>query len=102
MTPEFIKESNRLILMIDATYLQAAMIKGTPELRQRMKQIFSPFWAHGKKLSNQLKTIGDNNGKAEQLDQEAAFIYEALRELCDAKNKAEALALLKEYNKTNY
>jgi len=99
MTPEFIKESNRLILMIDATYLQATMIKGTPELKQRMKQIFAPFWNHGKKLSKQLRLIGEINGKSDQLDQESAFVYEALREICEAKNKNEALALLQSYNK---
>lgn len=98
MTPEFQKEANRLILMIDAANLQATTIKGTPDLKQRMKQIFNPFWVYGAKLSRQLKQISERENQPEEFEQEAWFVYEALREMCDSKNKIEALALLKLYN----
>jgi len=98
MTQDFIKEANRLILMIDAANLQATAIKGTPDLKQRVKQQFSPFWDYGTRLSRQLKQVVDGAGKGEEFESEAWFVYEALREICDSKNRIEALALLKMYN----
>lgn len=98
MTEQFKQEANRLILMIDAANLQATTIKGSPELRQRVKQLFEPFWNYGLRLSKHLKIIGEKTGKSEDIEVEAAFVFETLREICDAKNKIEALALLKLYN----
>lgn len=98
MTDHFKQESNRLILMIDAAYLQAAMLQDDPDLRHRMKQLFKPFWNSGRRLSNQLKLIGEATGKADEIDNEAAFVFETLREICDSKNRIEALAVLKMYN----
>jgi len=96
MNEEFIKQANRLIMMIDAANLQATMIKGTPELRQRVKQLFSPFFDYGIRLSKHLKyATGD---KEADYELEAAFVLESLIEICDSKNKIEALAVLRMYN----
>lgn len=98
MTPEFIKEANRLILMIDAANMQAATIKGTPDLKQRVKQLFTPFWDYGTRLSRHLKFISQRADQDDEFEKEAWFVYEALREMCDSPNRMEALAILKLYN----
>ena len=63
-----------------------------------MKQMFSPFWVYGTKLSRQLKQISEEANQAEEFEMEAAFVYEVLREICESKNRGEALDLLRQYN----
>lgn len=96
----FSNETRRFILMMDATVLQATMLKDNPIMKQRLLQIFNRFFGFGRQLSKMLQQYAENKGQP-GIDDEAAFIYEAMREICDSKNKAEALALLREYNQGN-
>jgi len=97
----FISESSLLVMMIDATMMQSTMIK-TPQLKQQIKQVFTPFFNHGRNLSKSLKKYLMNHTEMEIAYEEVApFVYEAMREIAKSKNQLEALALLKAYNEGN-
>lgn len=86
--------------MMDATFLQASMLKDAPEIKQFIKQKFNLFFNFGRTLSKQLAEYSDKKNQPE-IDQHAAFIYECMKEIADSKRPDIALAMLKELNNGN-
>ena len=93
----FISESSLLVMMIDATMMQSTAVKG-PVVRNQIKQAFEPFFGFGRILSRRLKKVLSDKGVEDDYEVVAPFVYECMREITKAKNKMEALALLKSYN----
>lgn len=95
----FSKDTRLFILMMDATIMQATMLKDHPAIKQFVKQKFNRFFNEGRWLSRQLSDFAERRDPS--IEDAAALVYEAMQEICNSKDPAMALALLKEFNNGN-
>lgn len=91
----------RLILFIDVAMMQATVVKGSPAIGQRVKQVFNQFFAHGRTLTRQLLAYLNRTNQSEEYDNQAAIVFEAMDELFKCEDKVKAVALLRALNEGN-
>lgn len=93
-TPDLTK----LILFIDTAMMQATVVKDSPAISQRVKQVFNQFFAHGRTLTRSLMDYLNRTNQSEEYDNQAAIVFEAMNELFKCEDKVKAVALLRALN----